>query len=145
MKDKKTREEIEFFIIQVLDALDPTKTNSEYMQEKLATMSDTQFWKWLERRYPLQLQVRAWEIEPTFKEFKKAADIIGIPLTTKICLPYLYKNKDGFPVNSQPCLPMVLPMKKVQQFITHKNKISIDLAKKLAEVYGISWTKFFNE
>ena len=123
----KQREDIEVFLCEFYDALDKTKTNSEFMQVKWSKMSNAQFENWLKRDYPLQLQVRAWEIEPTFKDYQDAAKVIGIPLLEKVALPYLYVNKDGVPVNSKEALVMRLHFKKVQQFITKKNKISIDI------------------
>ena len=123
----KQREDIECFLCEFFDALDKTKTNSEYLQTKWAKMSNAQFENWLKRDYPLQLQVRAWEIEPTFADYQDAAKVIGIPLLEKIALPYLYINKQGIPVNSKECLIMRLNIKKVQQFITKKNKVSIDI------------------
>ena len=123
----KQREDIEVFLCEFYDALDKTKTNSEFMQVKWSKMSNAQFENWLKRDYPLQLQVRAWEIEPTFKDYQDAAKVIGIPLLEKVALPYLYVNKEGVPVNSKEALVMRLHFKKVQQFITKKNKISIDI------------------
>ena len=127
MKDKKTRDEIELLAIQVFDALDKSKKNSEYLQEKFAKMSDTQFWNFMERRFPFQFQYNTWETEPTFANYKKALELLGQTLTSKICLPYLYKNKDGVPVNSKETLPMVLMLKRVQQFAAHKTNISPDI------------------
>ena len=65
---------------------------SEYIQEKFAKMSDAQFWKYMERKFPFQFQYNTWETEPTFANYKKALEIMGLTLTSKICLPYLYKN-----------------------------------------------------
>ena len=123
----KQREDIEVFLCEFYDALDKTKTNSEFLQEKWAKMSNIQFENWLKRDYPLQFQVRAWEIEPIFKDYEDAAKVLGIPLLEKVALPYLYVNKDGIPVNSKEALVMRLHFKKVQQFITKKNKVSIDI------------------
>lgn len=123
----KQREDIEVFLCEFFDALDKTKTNSEFYQTKWAKMSNAQFEKWLKRDYPLQLQIRAWEIEPNMKDYQDAAKVIGIPLLGKIALPYLYTNKDGVPVNTKDCLLMYLHFKKVQQFITKKNKVSINI------------------
>lgn len=123
----KVREDIECFFCEVYDVLDPTKANSEFLQSKWASMSNEQFFKWLSKPFPLQIQVKAWEIEPTFAEFTKAAKIIGIELLEKIALPYLYINKAGVPVNSKLCLITFIHLKKVQQFVTKKNKVAIDI------------------
>jgi len=125
--DKKIREEIEMFVCEFFDALDKTGANTEYWKEKFAHMSDYQFEKWLQKKYPLIFQVRAFEIEPTFSDFEDAAKVVGIPLLEKVNLPYLYTNKDGIPVNSKECIIMYLHLKRVQQIITKKNHISIDI------------------
>lgn len=124
---KKTREDIEVFLCEFFDALDKTGNNTDYWKEKFATMSDPQFEKWLKKTHPLTLQVRAWEVEPTFSDYTDAAEVIGIPLLEKITLPYLYKNKDGVAVNSKECLPIYIHLKKVQQIITNKNSISVNI------------------
>lgn len=124
---KKQREEIECSVCEFMDILDPTKSNSEFYQEQFAKMSDAQFDKWIKRKYPLQFQVRAWEIEPTFKEYYKAADYLGIKLLDKVALPYYYENEDGVPVNTQECLIIAINIKKMQQFITKKNKAPLEI------------------
>ena len=124
---KKLREDIECFLIEFMDKLDKTHINSEYLQEKWAKMSDIQFEQWLKKKYPLQLQVRAWEIEPVMKDFYDAADVVGCTILEKIAEPFLYVNKNGIPVNTKPALKMRLNIKKVQQIITKKNKVSIDI------------------
>lgn len=110
-----------------MDKLDKTHTNSEYLQEKWAKMSDTQFETWLKKKYPLQLHVRAWEIEPVMKDYYDAANVVGCTILEKVAEPHLYINKDGIPVNTKPALKMRLNIKKAQQFITKKNKVSIDI------------------
>lgn len=124
---KKQRENAEFFILSVMDKLDKTGTNSDFLKEEFARMSDAQFEKWLRKKYPLQFQVRAFEIEPKFKDYKDAAKVIGINLMEPVALPYLYKNKNGEPVTSKPALIMYLHLKKMQQIITKKNKVSTNI------------------
>lgn len=124
---KKVREEIECMLIEFFDKLDKSKTNSEYLQEKWAKMSDAQFESWLKKKYPLQLQVRAWEVEPVMKDFFDAASVLGVSLTEKVAEPFLYINKEGIPVNTYPALKMRLNIKKVQQVITKKNKVSVSI------------------
>ena len=126
MTDKK-REEIEYEICAFYDKLDDTHTNTEYLQTKWAKMSTAQFESWLKKKYPLQLQTKTWEIEPTMSNFYAAAKVVGVSIIEKLALPYLHINADGIPVNTKPVLKMVLPIKKVQQVITKKNKVSIEI------------------
>ena len=123
----KQRNECEFFILNFMDKLDKTGENSEFLKEQFASMSNAQFEKWMKKDYPLQFQVRAFEVEPKFKDYQDAARVIGINLMEKVALPYLYKNSDGEPVCTKPALIMYLHLKKMQQMITKKNKVSTDI------------------
>ena len=48
----------------------------------------------------------------------------------KLNLPYLYTNKDGIPAQSKECLVIYIPLKKVKQFITKKNAMSVDISQR---------------
>jgi hypothetical protein len=123
----KLRNEAEFLILQVFDALDETGQNSEFLKQKFAEMSNAQFETWIKKDYPLQFQVKAFEVEPTFKNYRKAANILNINLMEPVALPYLYENKEGKPIISKPALILYIHLKKMQQMITKKNKISTDI------------------
>lgn len=123
----KQRDEIEFMLIQFMDQLDKTGQNSDYLKEHFAKMSNAQFEKWLRKDYPLQFQVRAFDIEPKFKDYQDAAKVLGIQLMEKVALPYLHTNEQGEPILSKPALIMYIHMKPMQQIITKKNKISTDI------------------
>lgn len=123
---KKTRKDIEVHVCKFFDALDPSGINTDYVKEKFARMSDTQFEQWLKKKYPLQFQMRTFETEPTFSDYENAAKVVGINLLEPVALPYLYTNKDGVPVNSKPALITYLPIKRVQQMHTIKNHVSLD-------------------
>lgn len=123
----KQRDEAEFFILNFMDKLDKTGENSEFLKEKFAKMSNAQFEKWMKKDYPLQFQVRAFEVEPKFKDYQDAARAININLMEKVALPYLYKNNEGQPIVTKPALIMYLHLKKMQQMITKKNKVSTDI------------------
>lgn len=124
----KQRDEVEYFLARFYDKLDKTGANSEYYKEKWASMSNQQFETWMKKKYPLQLQHRAFEIEPTFSDYRKAANVIGINLMEPVALGYLYKNADGEPIVSKPALLMYLHHKRMQQMVTTKNKESTDIA-----------------
>lgn len=124
------REKAEELIYQVMDALDPTGTNSSYYKEKFAEMSDAQFTKFISNDLALKFQVRPFEIDPKMEDIEKAAKIIGVPLLEKIALPYLYKDSKGNPVKSKECLVIYQHIKKMKQFITKKNAMSTDISKR---------------
>lgn len=123
----KNREEVEVLVYKVMDALDPTGTNSSHYKEKFSEMSDTQFIKFLSTTFPFRFHSRPFEIEPNMGQIKKAAKVLGIPLTEKVALPYLYESPDGKPVYTKECLVVYTNIKKMKQFITKKNSMSINI------------------
>ncbi len=126
--DPKKRKEVENLIIKVFDRVDTTGTNSKYYKEIFSKMSDTQFMNWMKKKYPIRFHMRTGTTNPTMTDIIEALKIINVPLTEKIYTPALYKNADGQAVKSQDCTVMYLHLKKVQQFITHKNKWSSSIA-----------------
>lgn len=123
----KKREEVELLVYKVMDALDPTGTNSTHYKEKFSNMTDNQFIKFLNTTFPFRFYSRPFEIEPTMTEIKKSADVLKIPLTEKVALPYLYEDKDGKPVLSKECMVLYTNIKKMKQFVTKKNGMSLDI------------------
>lgn len=124
--DKK-RQEVEILVYKVMDELDPTGTNSTHYKEKFSNMSDAQFTKFLKTTFPFRFYSKPFEIEPTMTNIKNAADTLGIPLTEKVSLPYLYKDKNGNPVKTKECAVLYTNTKKMKQFVTKKNGMSLDI------------------
>ena len=125
---KQKRKEIEEYVIKAFDILDTSHTNSEYYKKIFAGMSDSQFEAFLKKKYPFRMQYKPSVTEPSMSDIKNALDFIKVPLLEKITLPNQYVNEDGVPVNTKEALVVYFPHKKVQQFITKKNKWSIDTA-----------------
>lgn len=123
---KQQRQQIETLIISSMDILDKSGTNSDYYKNLFAQMSDTQFEKLISKRFPFKFQYKPSVVEPSMDDVKEALNYIGVPLMEKITEPNVYKNKDGVPVNTKECLVIYIHHKPVQQFITKKNKWSIN-------------------
>lgn len=126
----KLRSECEEMIYKVFDALDPSKTNSEHYKKIFANMSNDQFKKFISGKFPYRFHVTPFKIEPGMKEAEKAAKILGIPLLEKVTLPFLYQDSNGRSVTTKPALVGYMHLKKVQQFITKKNAMSVDIAQR---------------
>lgn len=119
---KKQRQEVEKLVCESMDILDKSKTNGDYYRQLFANMSDTQFYNFIKKELPFRFQYIPTTVEPTMSDAIDTLKHIGVPLIENLTLPYLYTNKDGKPVGSQPAMVCYVPLKKVQQFVTKKNK-----------------------
>ena len=124
--NKKQRQEIESLVISSMDILDKSKTNSDYYKDLFSRMSDAQFEKFIAKKFPFKLHYRPSVVEPSMDDVTKALHAIGVPLMEKVYEPNVYINKDGVPVNTKEAMVVYIHHKPVQQFITKKNKWSID-------------------
>lgn len=120
--DPEARKKVENKIIKYFNALDKTGINTKYYKELFAKMSDNQFIEWMKKPFPIRFQMRTGTTNPTMTDIENSLKAINVPLTEKIYMPYLYRDKDGNPVASQECTVVYMHLKKVVQFITHKNK-----------------------
>lgn len=123
---KKQRQEIEDLVISSINVLDKSGINGDYYKDLFSKMSDVQFEKLISKKFPFKFQYRPSVVEPSMDDVTKALKYIGVPLMEKIIEPYVYVNKNGVPVNTKECLVVYIHHKPVQQFITKKNKWSID-------------------
>jgi hypothetical protein len=121
------RKKAEALVIKVMDALDPTGKNSEHYKQMFAGMSDAQFKTYVSREFPFNFQYNSFEIEPDMAAINKAAEILDVPLIEPVALNYLYKNDKDEPVWSKPCYVVYLHLKKLKQFITKKNSMSVNI------------------
>lgn len=126
----KQRKEAEELIYKVFDALDSSKTNSDYYRQIFSKMSDDEFKKFCERRLPFRFHTEAFNIEPKLYEIKKAFDVIKVPWLEKVKLPYVYVNEDGEPVETQDALVIYINMKRMKQFRTKKSATAINTEKR---------------
>lgn len=124
---KKQREEIETLVLSSMDILDKSGTNTEYYKDLFSRMSDNQFQNFIAKKFPFKFQYKPSVVEPSMDDAKNALDYIGVPLMEKITEPNVYVNEKGIPVNTKECLVIYIHHKPVQQFITKKNKWSINI------------------
>ena len=121
------RKQAEKIVYDVMNALDKTGANADYYKKKFAKMDDKEFEKYISLKFPYRFQTRLFKIEPSMVEIYEAAKVIDCPITEKVKLPYLYEDKDGNAVTSKECLVVYVPLKKVKQFISKKNAMSVDI------------------
>lgn len=121
------RKKAEALVYKVMDTLDDTGKNTEYYKKMFASMSDAQFKKFISRNLPFTFQYNTFEIEPKMSQINEAANILEVPLIESVALPYFYENKNGEAVWSKPCYVVYLHLKKLKQFITKKNSMSVNI------------------
>ena len=124
---KKQRKDAEELVYEVMGKLDKSGENEKYYRELLSGMSDAQFLAFMKKELPFRFQHKPSVTEPTQADVISALKVMGVPLIEKIYEPFLYRNKDGKPVATKECLVGYIPLEKVQQFVTKKNKYSSEI------------------
>lgn len=122
----KQRLEAERLIYQVFDALDPDGENTDFYKEEFASMSDTQFLKFISNDFPFVYQTKAFK-EPVMEQIDAAAKILNVPIVESVYAPHNYRNLDGKPIKTAECLVVYLPLKRMKQLLTKKNGMSINI------------------
>lgn len=124
----KQRKEVEKLVCESMDILDKSGVNGDYYRTLFSNMSDNQFLNFIKKELPFRFHDKPSVTEPTMDDAISALKHIGVPLMEKISLPYLYTNKDGKAVTTQEAMVCYIPLKKVQQFVTKKNKWGLETA-----------------
>ena len=123
------RLDCERMILSVMSQLDDPKKyngespNSDFWIRQFAKMNDKEFEEFVCRPLSLYYQTSGLKREPSMININKALDLIKVPLLESVYLPYKYKNKNGKPIKSKPCLVIYLHMKRMKQLISKKNKL----------------------
>lgn len=115
------RQKAEALIYAYYDAVDTTGSNTAYYKNIFSKMTDAQFKKFCSRPLPFRFHTKPWEVEPKMEDIKRGLDLLGVPLTEEVYLPYFYKNSTGEPVKSQPAVVVPIHIKKMKQFAVKKN------------------------
>lgn len=124
---KENREKAEALIYEVMDALDPTGTNSDHLKRTFDKMSNKKFGEYFSRRFPLRFHTSPWEVDPKIEDIERGAKVLDIPLLETVKMPHLYQDENGNAIETQECIVGYLNLRKEQQFITKKNSMSTDI------------------
>lgn len=119
------RLESERLIYKVFDQLDPSGRNTDYWKKEFAGMNDKEFEEYISGTFPFYFQTGAFD-EPSMDQICKALDILNVPLLESVYLPYKYKDSNGRPMKTKPCLVVYIHMKRMKQLLTKKNGMSIN-------------------
>jgi hypothetical protein len=115
----------ERLIYKVFDTLDPSGKNTEFWKDEFSRMSDKQFKDYISGDFPFYFQTGAFN-EPSMDQISKALDVLKVPLLESVYMPYKYKDSNGKPMKTKPCLVVYIHMKRMKQMLTKKNGMSID-------------------
>lgn len=124
---KKQRLNIEKRIYETFDIVDKSGTNTEHYKNLFANMSDKDFEKLMRSDFPFRFHHKPFVTEPKMLDIIQALKYLNSSLFERVSQPYKYIDKDGKPVWTKDCIVVYIPLKKVQQFSTHKNKITSSL------------------
>jgi hypothetical protein len=127
---KAARKKCEERIYKYFDILDPTGQNSEYYKKKFAKMNDKQFCEFFDQDFPLKFQTKIFEIDPKMTQIMSSLDYLGVPVNERVAMPFLYKNKDGKAVKTQPVLVLYVPLKRLKQMVQKKTGFSVNISKR---------------
>ena len=122
----KQRLEAERLVYKIMDILDTDGANTDFWKNEFSKMSDEQFKKYISGNFPFYFQTGAFK-EPSMDQIAKALDELKVPLLESIYLPYKYKDKDGNPMRTKPCMVLYIHMKRMKQLLTKKNGMSISV------------------
>ena len=125
--DHEKRIQAEELIYKVFDAVDTTKTNSDYYRKIFSSMSDDDFYKFCKRRLPFRFHQEVFKVEPKIHNIFDGFKVLKKPLLEKVKLPYIYINNNGEPVESKECMVVYIHLKRMKQMITKKNNNAMNI------------------
>lgn len=121
------RQQAEDLIYKIYDTVDPSKTNSDYYRKIFAKMSDKDFEEFCKRRLPFRFHNSVFNVEPKMYDIIDAFKVLDKPLLEKVKLPYVYKNENGEPVETQECMVIYIHLKRMKQMIVKKNNTAMSI------------------
>lgn len=130
MNIKEARKKVEKRIYEVFDIIDTTGQNTEFYKQKFAKMNDKEFVEFFKQDFPLKFQIKIFEVDPKVEQIMDALNKIKVPILEEINMPFLYRNKDGVPVKSQPVLVVYNLVKRLKQMVQKKTGYSVNISKR---------------
>ena len=124
MITKKQREQAEELIYKVFDEIEKTQKthiNSDYYRQIFSKMSNDEFENFFKRRLPLRFHMDTFNNEPKFYDIVSALKIMDVPLFQRVNLPYVYKDKNGNPVQTQEAMVIHIHIKRMKQMNSLKS------------------------
>lgn len=122
-------------LVKVMDALDPSGTNSQYYIDKYSKMSDKEFDRTIrdffsDEKANFYLEIVEYERDITYDGIEKAAKILGVPLYERVALPYINRDPDNIITTPEPVPVGYIFEKRMQQTLLHKNAGSTSISRR---------------
>lgn len=119
-------------LINTMDRLDPTGTNSQTYKDQLDKMSDKEFDKWAreffkDEKSNFYLEVVEYERDITYEKIEEAAKYLKMPLYETVYIPYINRDPDNVVVTPQPVPVGYIHEKRLQQTVHKKNAGSTNI------------------
>ena len=133
----RKRKEAERLVYDIFDTLDPSGANTTKYKEMFATMSDSEFTKfmndmWLDDTVNFVLDIVDHERTLSLDVVEKAAKKLGVPLEETVMLPFLNMDTNQPVVTRTKVLVMYIIYKRLQQTTQKKNSTSIHISDRSA-------------
>lgn len=130
----KARQQAEELIYKVLDTAEKSiknKVNSDYYRQIFSKMSDQEFYDFFaKRRLPLRFHMDAFTNEPKLYDVVNALKVMGVPLFERVKMPYVYKDKNGEPVETQEAFVGYIHIKRMKQMGSLKSHTAPNIDKR---------------
>lgn len=128
--DISKRKDAEAILYKVMDALDPTGTNTAWYRELFSTMSDKKFKDLMMDMFNdfnlnFILQIKDFERELTLEHCESAAKVLNIPLEEHLIIPFANMDKEHPVVTKYPVIVGYHNEGRTQQTNAKKNSTSI--------------------
>ena len=133
----KNRKKVESLVYQIMDAMDPSGTNTKRYKRLFQSMSDSKFEQFMKTMFDdenidFTLEIVDFDRELTIKQCQKAADILKIPLEEYVILPHISKSQEKPIVTKEKCIVGWIIDKRMEQMNTKKNSTSTHIDERSA-------------
>ena len=131
------RAKAEKLVYDVMDALDPSKTNSDKYRAMFNKMTNAEFESFMNDMFTdddlnFTLDVVSFDREVDLEKAQKAAKVLDIPLEEYVMLPFLNMDIDNPIVTKVPVFITYTIFKRLQQTTLKKNSTSIHISDRSA-------------
>ena len=129
------RREVEDYVYELLDDMDPSGKNSTRMREFLGPMTDGEFYRFMDRFLDdpdMQIPVayEPYDNPVTLDFIHDVAKKRGVPIYEIVYRPYLNGDLDDPPGTVHPMMVLELPVKRLKQMAQSKNHVSTAASKR---------------